>query len=276
MSERKTFPENMLDDTLKRVAEELDEDINIYLIGGGAMIFYGRKAATKDIDIVFLDPQPLQAFIDAAIKAGFRPVEEPEEEYRKIGAWIILEADSGIRLDLFNKKVCDALEVKDTVVARTNHHSDIGKLHVYLMSPEDIVLFKGITEREADLEDIRILAEAGIDWGVVEEECLSQEGSGDWSNLLVANLSELRRRYGIDPRLPRLMDYADSYVLRKSFKTFLQDKELSFAELQEIVHERTGYSPSWTRTKLRELEEEGFIASRLDGRRKKYRIKQVS
>lgn len=109
MSERKTFPENMLDDTLKRVAEELDEDINIYLIGGGAMIFYGRKAATKDIDIVFL-----------------------------------------------------------------------------------------------------------------------------------------------------------------------QDKELSFAELQEIVHERTGYSPSWTRTKLRELAEEGFIASRLDGRRKKYRIKQAS
>ncbi len=58
-------------------------------------------------------------------------------------------ADSGIQLDLFNRVVCNALDVKDTVVARANHYKDFGKLHLYLMSPEDIVLFKGITEREA-------------------------------------------------------------------------------------------------------------------------------
>jgi len=36
-------------------------------------------------------------------------------------------------------------------------------LKVTLASKEDIFLFKGITEREADPEDIRLLAESGLD-----------------------------------------------------------------------------------------------------------------
>lgn len=37
---------------MDELAEVLDGDIDLYMIGGGAMMFLGSKAATKDIDLV--------------------------------------------------------------------------------------------------------------------------------------------------------------------------------------------------------------------------------
>ena len=272
MSEIRTFSEPTLTATLSSIAEHLEEDTDIYLIGGGAMMFYGLKPSTKDIDIVFLNPKALSQFIAAAKKAGIKLIEDLGEEYRKIGASVIMVADSGIQLDLFNQTVCNALTVKDTVVARANHYRDMGRLSIYLMSPEDIVLFKGITEREADLEDIRTLIETGINWETVEEECLSQEDSGRWANLLLDKLSDLYVRYGINIKLRKIKEHADNHVLRRSFETFMKEEEISFTELYKIVKERTGYSESWTRAKLQELEKEGFIESRKRGRRRVYSL----
>lgn len=163
------------------------------------------------------------------------------------------------------------MELTDTVKARAAHFMDLDKLHIHLIAPEDIVLFKGVTEREADLEDIRILAEAGLDWGLVEEECLSQSGSGKWVILLLDKLDELRARYGISPRLGRLRGLAEAYVLEETFLSIIGDKELDFREIHEAIHAGTGYSESWTRGILRQLEEEGLIESRREGRRKLYR-----
>jgi len=272
MSDKETYPEAILNETLDKISNHIKQDIDIYLIGGGAMIYYGRKAATKDIDIVFTDPISLEYFIDAATKAGLYQVTPTLNEYKNLGTWVILRAASGIQLDLFNKKVCNALTVQESVTQRAVHHKDINRLHIYLMSPEDIVLFKGITERESDLEDIRILAESSIDWNIVEEECLTQENSETWANLLLSKLVTLKARYGINPPLRKLRAHADAYVLIKSFELFLGDKELTFNQLKEIVKEKTNYSPTWTRNKLKELEKIGLIISRKEGRNKKYKI----
>ena len=270
MAERRTFQRDIVEESLHKVAGNLTKDVDAYLIGGAAMMFYGRKAATKDIDIVFPDAAVLKCFKDAALGVGFKPLSDPGQEYRNIGAWIILEAASGLRLDLFHRKVCNALELTDTVKSRATPFSDFGKLHIYLMAPEDIALFKGITEREADLEDIRILAESGLDWNVVEEECLSQIGSGNWAILLLDKLNELKTRYGISPRLDRLREHAESYVLEKTFLNIIGDKEISFREIHTVIQVKTGYSESWTRGVLKQLEEEGTIKSRKQGRRKLY------
>ena len=68
-----------------------------------------------------------------------------------------------------------------------------------IASKEDVFLFKGITEREADLNDIRLLVESGIDWQVVKEECRYQSDiSGKlWEDALVQNLIDLRTKYKI-------------------------------------------------------------------------------
>ena len=36
---------------MDELAEVLDGDIDLYMIGGGAMMFLGSKASTKDIDL---------------------------------------------------------------------------------------------------------------------------------------------------------------------------------------------------------------------------------
>lgn len=48
MSERNTYSEPTLTATLGSIAEHLKEETDIYLIGGGAMMFYGLKQSTKD------------------------------------------------------------------------------------------------------------------------------------------------------------------------------------------------------------------------------------
>lgn len=267
------FEITAIEDAIKRIAEHTDRNVDAYLIGGGAMIFYGRKAATKDIDIVLTSQQELEAFMKAAEKAGFTQVPEPGEEYQIIGASTIMQDATGLRLDIFHRRVCDALELTDAMKSRATSHSEHGSLRVHLIAPEDIVLFKGITERETELEDIRVLVEGGIDWAIVEEECLSQSNSGQWANLLLYKLDELRARYGIRPMVDRIRDHADSYVLNETFKLVLLDRELSFKEIQETIQTKSGYSESWTRSKLSLLEKQGFITSRKKGRRKLYRLK---
>lgn len=272
MSDVETYGESVLRSTLESIAEYTEEETEVYLIGGGAMMFYGLKPATKDIDIVFRDSNALRGFVTAARNAGLELVQDPGEEYERMGATVIMRESSGIQLDLFDRVVCNALEVKESVINRANHLVDVGKLQIYLMSIEDIVLFKGITEREADLEDIRTLAETGIDWGIIEEECLSQEDSGVWANLLLDKLSDLYARHGIKVRLEKVKEHADSCVLRFAFESFIGDEERNFKELYRIVKEKTGYSESWTRARLKELEEEGFIESRKAGRQKLYKL----
>jgi hypothetical protein len=57
---------------------------------------------------------------------------------------------------------------------RAHNLWDKGKLKIQIASKEDVFLFKGITEREADLEDMRLLAESGLNWKTIQQECQNQ------------------------------------------------------------------------------------------------------
>ena len=37
---------------LEEVAENIDGDVDLYMIGGGAMMYLGGKLQTKDLDLV--------------------------------------------------------------------------------------------------------------------------------------------------------------------------------------------------------------------------------
>lgn len=68
--------------------------------------------------------------------------------------------------------------------------------------------------------------------------------------------------------------HADSYILRKSFTEFIGEDEKSFKEIYKIAKDKTGYSETWTRNRLKELEQEGYITSRKNGRRRVYRLRE--
>ena len=74
------------------------------------------------------------------------------------------------------------------------------RLKVLIESKEDLFLFKGITEREADVDDIRILAQSGLNWTVISQECKSQsdESGVCWEDALYQNLIDLKAKYSIE------------------------------------------------------------------------------
>lgn len=184
------FAEADLTASLSRIGSRLGRKISAYLIGGCAMTLMGRKVSTKDIDIVFSSTDDARDFMAAAQSTGFEYVLEPTNEYNALGASAIMEDSRGMRFDIFDRQVCRALELSKGMKSRARLYRGFGNLDVYLMSPEDIFLFKGITERETDLDDMRILAEVGLNWQTVKSECLSQKKSGRWAYMLSARATD--------------------------------------------------------------------------------------
>ena len=48
---RRRFDSEYIESELRRVGRQLETELTVYLIGGGAMSFRGLKETTKDIDL---------------------------------------------------------------------------------------------------------------------------------------------------------------------------------------------------------------------------------
>lgn len=268
MNARKMFTEEDLLKALKDIGSKLRRKIPAYLIGGCAMIFIGRKVATKDVDILLTSTRDVKDFSLAAERTGFEYIQEPPAEYDALGAWVIMENAIGLRFDIFDRQVSQGLVIDDEMKSRAHFYRSFGNLEVYLMSNEDIFLFKGITERESDLEDLRILSEYGLDWKTIEKECLAQKESEIWAYRLGTRLLELRKKFGINsPIIKSLMDYSDFELLKKVFIEVIGEKRMILKEISNTIKEKYGYSPSWTRQKLKTLVREGVLEIEKERRR---------
>jgi hypothetical protein len=156
------------------------------------MTFMGRKVATKDIDVVFGKTEDAKHFVAAMQWAGFKHVVNVAAPYSALGAFTIMENKDEMRFDVYDRQVCKALELSQGMKTRARPYQKFTNLDVFLMAPEDIFLFKGITERDADLEDMRTLSEVGLDWRTIEKECLSEKRSARWAYMLGTKLLDLR------------------------------------------------------------------------------------
>lgn len=266
MSNVKKFGEADLIDALDDIGSKLKKKVQIYLIGGCAMTFLGAKAATKDIDLVVTSSRESDDLIKAMRDSGFEHVNKLTREYQALDATVIMQRPDKMRFDVFARKVCGKLEIDEKMQSRAAFYKTFGNLDVYLMSGEDILLFKGMTERVADLDDMRILVERGTDWDIIKKECFSQKNSGLWADFLGGKLLDLKEKHGIDsPIIRDLLDRADMDLLERVFKRIVEDKELSFSEIARTVKEKYGYSESWTRKQLQLLEKKKIVRRRKDG-----------
>jgi hypothetical protein len=162
--------------------------------------------------------------------------------------------------DIFERRVCRALELTEGMKSRARIHKTYANLDVYLMSPEDVFLFKGITEREVDLDDMHILAEVGIRWKTVEHECLAQTRSGHSAYLLRTKLMELKDKFGINSLIIKtLLDHAYFDMLTVVFGNIFSQGNLTFAEIAGTIKQKYSYSTSWTRKQLSFLIQKGII-----------------
>src|SRR3989344_5600507 len=140
----------------KDVGDILDEKIECLVIGGSAMMFYGAKVATKDIDLVFMNKNNLEKVKKILEKSGY------EEKNLNI-----FKRYTFVKKDLY-KPIW--MQDKDTRI----------DLFIKIISPEDIILLKCATEREKDRMDaLELINKFNIDWDIIIKESIEQAKLGE-------------------------------------------------------------------------------------------------
>ena len=275
MSQRKVFTEQDLTKALGDVGSRLGRRIKAYLIGGCAMTFMGRKVATKDIDVVFGTTNDAKDFVAAMQLTGFKHVPNVRGPYSALRAFAIMEDNGEMRFDVYDRQVCRALELSRGMKARASTYKKFGNLDVYLIASEDIFLFKGITEREADLDDMKTLAEAGLSWKTIEKECMSQKRSDRWAYMLGTKLLNLRSKFSIEsPIIKSLLDHADVGLLAYMFGQIIGKDERNFKDISVEIKDKYRYSESWTRKQLHFLTRKEIAGKKKVGHHDVYYMKR--
>jgi uncharacterized protein YaaQ len=187
-----------LERALHGIGSSLEHDVSAYLIGGCAMILYNAKLATKDVDLVLTSDRDAAAMMSALSRNGFSKVRAKDGAYLRLGTTVMMENDRGIHIDVFVETVCRKLMVTDSMISRSMPYAKYGRLSVSLISPEDIFLFKSMTERAGDLGDMALLAERGLDWKAILDECtLQSHDEIILEGYLAVRLQELEDEFGV-------------------------------------------------------------------------------
>jgi hypothetical protein len=234
---RKAFGKEELEATFKEIGKKLGKPTEVFLLGGGAMCFRNQKIATKDLDLVFEDAATFKSFFATIEKIGFKREKNLESEYEKMMAAGVWKDNGDFRFDLFVKTVCNALELSERIVGRSENLGEYGNLVVKMVSNEDVILFKGITERLDDVNDIAaIIRTSKIDWDIVFEECKLQSRKRAWYGLLYDKLIEIKEKHGIDAPIIKKLQELDNKVLLKEAYDLRIKKGLSNEEaIRELV-----------------------------------------
>ena len=138
----------------ENLGQALTRPIKVYILGGATLTLRDIKESTLDIDIIVEDSSSYKALIEALQTLGF--IREDRLRFRNPITDESIDVDVGkfIRLPFYAelKKDAQLLGV-------------FGNLTVFLLSNESIILFKSLTEREKDIDDIAtILRKENINW----------------------------------------------------------------------------------------------------------------
>lgn len=188
---------------LRLISKSIKKDIDCYAFGGTAMMFYGYKDETKDIDLLFEDEGSRQEFIRAIKMLGFEEsspmkVYIPEKLREKHRPLMFKRED--IRFDLFVKKIFKteiSPKMKEDLYAV---HEFKGKniLKIKVVRTEHIVQLKAITERDKDFEDIITITkkDKSFDWQYLIDETRWQSEHGDsWAVLDMEKMMKELKEY---------------------------------------------------------------------------------
>lgn len=157
---------------LVQIDKCLKKTIDIYLIGGCAMSYYGIKDATKDIDVLFKNKYDCADFFNVVTELGYETAEQYFPPLLQMEATFFVYKDDEIWIDLFVKNVMNKFELSPSIQKRAVK-TDLStkKLKVYCLDPHDIFLFKSITPRPRDENDlILLLTKANINFSLIHEE----------------------------------------------------------------------------------------------------------
>ncbi|MEK6983938.1 MAG: DUF6036 family nucleotidyltransferase [Nanoarchaeota archaeon] len=207
----------------KIIGSQLKNKVECVAIGGSAMMFYGAKITTKDVDLVFLKKEDLEDVKKVLVNAGFderRNIRNIFREDAEVKPTIMDGMDT--RFDLFLNEVI-GFKIHLETLKRIKEIHEFGNFLVKTASPEDILMMKSCTEREKDRDDAaELIKKFNVNWGIILNETSMQIkiGIAAFPLLLYDFFTELMENYRID-------------IPKKVTKELLKIAEKRMAELKK-------------------------------------------
>ncbi len=190
------------------ISKGLHRKLVCYAFGGNAMMYYGYKDETKDVDILFEQEEERTEFRRRLEELGYKETSPVTiyipEKLRDKNRPLMLVRDDGGRFDLFVQKIFHTLlspSMKENVFA-VHEFRGQQTLSVKVLRKEHIVILKAVTSRENDFRDILtiISREKNFDWPFLLEEVRWQHAHGDgWVLLDVEEMMKRLKEYVFIP-----------------------------------------------------------------------------
>ncbi len=183
----------------KIIGSHLSKKVECIAIGGSAMMFYGAKSTTKDVDLVFLEKGDLEAIKKVLFDSGFDERKNIKGIFREDEEIIkpVMMDGADTRFDLFLNEVI-GFKIHEKTLERLKEVHEFGNFTVKTASPEDILMMKACTEREKDRDDAaELIKKINIDWDIILDESSKQTkiGVAAFPILLFDFLTELKEEY---------------------------------------------------------------------------------
>ena len=205
-----------VEEILKGLGERLAEPVQVLIIGGAAMLEYGLKDLTKDIDLVCRDAEGKARLLEAARSLGFE-LFGPEKRHARLGLDRIA-IKGGHTLDIFAGRVSYDFGLSETMWQRGKRTPALGKAEMRYAAVEDIFALKLIANRPRDIEDCRSLTTAKMDYEAMYSEIEAQYSRAGtieekiWITYLEEGIGKLEEDYLMQvPIANRISEMADEY-----------------------------------------------------------------
>ena len=162
---------------LSQVGARISSPTTVYLFGGGNMLLRGLKAQTKDIDLILGDADAYRRIVGTLTALDFTRMAKKDlgARDRRLEPSGIFVAENHPRVDLFTRKVFGKFVLTNEMKNRTEERG-LGKLQLKLLSLDDVLLFKSITDRAGDMDDMGIIVRrTKPDWKKILETYWNEE-----------------------------------------------------------------------------------------------------
>ena len=129
--------------TVLQLLADLNEELELYAIGGTAMLLKNIKETTKDID--FLTTENQEKISELFNLAGLK-----EKDTSKLcNIWYL----ENIRIDLFYDEFIFGISLPNDWKEKSEHLKDVGKLKLYILNWLDIIITKIARNEQRDIDD---------------------------------------------------------------------------------------------------------------------------
>lgn len=166
------------EEMLMAIGKMLSKKLEVYAIGGTAMMLRGVKNSTLDIDFVFDKKRDREEFMNALRKLGAKESDVTLVYGLKNDTPLMLEFEN-CRFDMFMNKVITSI-FSDAMKERARQTHEFGNLIIKVADSHDILIMKSVTGRAKDEEDIiSIINNNKLNWDIIIEEAREQVRLGN-------------------------------------------------------------------------------------------------